>query len=72
MDDGRRRMTGLGVYRGCADGAGLFVASGHFRDGVELAPITAQLLADLICDARLDPLLAPFTPDRFAHVEVTR
>ena len=56
---------------GCADGAGLFVASGHFRDGVELAPITAQLLADLICDARLDPLLAPFTPDRFAHVEVT-
>ncbi|MEI7926848.1 MAG: FAD-dependent oxidoreductase, partial [Chloroflexota bacterium] len=51
---------------GNVDGAGLFVATGHFRNGVELAPITARLLADLICDGRLDPLLEPFAPGRFA------
>ncbi len=51
---------------GNVDGAGLFVATGHFRNGVELAPITARLLADLICDDRLDPLLEPFAPGRFA------
>ncbi|MGE3856121.1 MAG: glycine oxidase ThiO [Dehalococcoidia bacterium] len=51
---------------GSVDGAGLFVATGHFRNGVELAPITARLLADLICDGRLDALLEPFSPQRFA------
>ncbi len=59
---------------GNIDGAGLFVASGHFRDGVVLAPITARLLADLVCDGRLDALLEPFAPGRFApaSIEVTR
>lgn len=54
---------------GSVDGAGLFVATGHFRNGVELAPITARLLADLICDGRLDSLLTPFAPGRFATAE---
>lgn len=44
---------------------GLYVAAGHFRNGVELAPITAQLLADVICDGRVDPLLAGLSPQRF-------
>lgn len=57
---------------GSVDGAGLFVASGHFRNGVELAPITARLLADLMCDRCLDALLEPFAPDRFATNEVAR
>jgi glycine oxidase len=51
---------------GNVDGAGLFVATGHFRNGVELAPITARLLADLMCDGRLDELLEPCAPGRFA------
>lgn len=57
---------------GCVDGAGLFVANGHFRNGVELAPITARLLADLMCDGRLDPLLEPFAAGRFERAEVVR
>ena len=57
---------------GNVDGAGLFVASGHFRNGVELAPITARLLADLMCDGRRDALLEPFAPDRFTASEVAR
>jgi glycine oxidase len=46
---------------------GLFLATGHFRNGVELAPITARLLADLLIDGREDELLEPFSPLRFAQ-----
>jgi glycine oxidase len=46
--------------------AGLFVAVGHYRNGVALAPITARLLADLIVDGRSDAELEPFAPHRFA------
>jgi len=40
------------------------VAAGHFRNGVLLAPVTADLIADLIRTGRADPLLDPFTPRR--------
>ena len=45
---------------------GLVVATGHFTKGIALAPVTAKLVADLVYDGRLDPLLRPFGPDRFA------
>lgn len=48
---------------------GLLVATGHFRDGVLLAPITARLLGDLVCDGRADALLTPFAPTRFAAAQ---
>lgn len=48
----------------------LFVAVGHFRNGVELAPITADLLANLICEGRADPLLDELSPLRFETVAV--
>lgn len=51
---------------------GVFVATGHFRDGVLLAPVTAQLLADVMCGAEPAPLLAPFAPSRFAAAEVAQ
>ncbi len=40
------------------------VATGHYRNGVLLAPITARLVADLI-DGDAVPALAPFDPARF-------
>lgn len=46
--------------------AGLFYATGHFRNGILLAPVTAQLLADLLTDAEPGLPLTPFLPDRFA------
>lgn len=49
---------------GAADVPGLYVATGHFRHGVLLAPATAVLLADLILEGRASPLLAPFAPER--------
>ena len=43
----------------------LIFATGHYRNGILLAPITAQLIADLITADRADPLLTAFNPHRF-------
>ncbi len=44
---------------------GLHWAAGHHRNGILLAPITADLLLQSLTGAPLDPLAAPFAPDRF-------
>lgn len=46
---------------------GYFVATGHFRDGILLAPITAQVMADVIEGKNSDQDLAPFSPARFSN-----
>lgn len=40
----------------------VFVASGHYRNGILLAPITARIMTDLIVDGRMSPLAARFAP----------
>lgn len=45
---------------------GLYVATGHFRHGILLAPITAKLMAELILRGRALLDLTPFSPLRFA------
>lgn len=40
-------------------------ATGHFRNGVMLAPLTAKLVADALLDRRIDPILEHFSPARF-------
>jgi glycine oxidase len=42
-----------------------YVASGHFRDGILLAPITAQVMADVLEGRDPGFRLAPFAPSRF-------
>ncbi len=44
---------------------GLVIATGHYRNGVLLAPVTADAVAALIADGALPDELAPFTPTRF-------
>jgi glycine oxidase len=44
---------------------GLYVATGHFRHGILLAPVTASLMADLILRGRSSLDLSPFSPARF-------
>ena len=44
---------------------GLVYATGHYRNGVLLAPLTSRAVADLILDNRDDPLLAAVAPQRF-------
>jgi glycine oxidase len=46
---------------------GLVYATGHYRNGVLLAPLTARAVADLILDNREDPLMAAATPRRFGE-----
>jgi glycine oxidase len=51
---------------GLAPLAGLVYATGHYRNGILLAPITAKAVADLILDGAVDPLVRPFGLERFA------
>ncbi len=51
---------------GQSDCENLILATGHYRNGILLAPVTAQLISDLISDRKnVDPLLAHFRADRF-------
>jgi len=44
---------------------GLFYATGHYRNGILLAPITATIMANLITGRPDPPELAAFSPARF-------
>ncbi|MDQ6977188.1 MAG: FAD-dependent oxidoreductase, partial [Ghiorsea sp.] len=43
---------------------GLWVATGHYRNGVALAPITAKVMADWICGVQPSLNMDAFVPDR--------
>lgn len=45
----------------------VFLATGHFRNGVLLAPVTGALVADLVLNGRTDRRLSPFSPMRFCR-----
>ncbi|MDQ6950839.1 MAG: glycine oxidase ThiO [Mariprofundales bacterium] len=52
-------------FLGEIDGArGLFVASGHYRNGVALAPVTAECMAALMMGDPPEVEMAPFSPNR--------
>jgi glycine oxidase len=46
---------------------GYYVATGHFRDGILLAPVTAQIMAEVITGASCTYDLNPFSPARFSN-----
>ncbi|AUS99387.1 glycine oxidase ThiO [Nostoc sp. CENA543] len=45
--------------------ANLTLATGHYRNGILLTPITAKLIADLVWEQKSDPLLSHFHYSRF-------
>jgi glycine oxidase len=47
---------------------GLYLAAGHFRNGILLAPITALRLADVLTTGVVAADLAAFSPERFVSV----
>jgi glycine oxidase len=49
---------------GPASVEGVWWATGHYRGGVLLAPVTAELLVGALRGEPADPLLAPFAPAR--------
>ena len=46
----------------------LMYATGHYRNGILLAPLTAQLVADAMLGAGDDPALALTSPARFGKI----
>jgi len=51
---------------------GIVFASGHYRNGILLAPITGQLVADLIVEGTKDRALETFSPTRFFNSKAQR
>lgn len=47
----------------------LLLATGHFRNGILLAPITADLVSELVTSGRLPDRLKPFGIDRFEQAK---
>jgi glycine/D-amino acid oxidase-like deaminating enzyme len=58
------------VLGACAEIGGLFYATGHYRNGILLAPLTGELIAQAIVESEVSPLLNIFSPDRFDIVTV--
>jgi glycine oxidase len=65
-----RAADGLPVLGPCDEIEGLFYATGHYRNGILLAPLTAELISEAIVAGVASPLLAPFSPDRFSSQPV--
>jgi glycine oxidase len=61
-----RAKDGLPVLGPLAGIKGLIYATGHYRNGILLAPVTAKLIAEAILSGATPPLLSPFLPERFA------
>ena len=63
-----RAADGLPVLGAYAEIAGLFYATGHYRNGILLAPITGELIAEVVTNGTTTSLMNNFSPDRFARV----
>jgi glycine oxidase len=51
---------------GATKDPGILIASGHFRNGILLAPVTARILADLVAGTPPEWDISAFTLSRFA------
>jgi len=66
-----RAADNLPVLGPCVEIEGLVYATGHYRNGILLAPITGELIAGTIIDKVLPPLLSAFSANRFGLVPVS-
>lgn len=56
---------------GESDLPGLVVATGHYRNGILLTPLTADAVASVVVDGVVPDSIRPFTPARFRRQAVT-
>jgi glycine oxidase len=49
--------------------AGLLLATGHYRNGVLLTPVTGDVMADVLTTGQLPEMARPFTPQRFTPAQ---
>lgn len=47
---------------------GLVFATGHYRNGILLAPLTAELVAETVLSGAVDPMLYAVRPERFGRL----
>jgi glycine oxidase len=66
-----RAADGLPVLGPCDEIDGLFYATGHYRNGILLAPVTGELIAEAVVEGHVSPLLAAFSPNRFNLAQVS-
>jgi glycine oxidase len=60
-----RAPDSLPVLGPCDEIGGLFYATGHYRNGILLAPVTGELITEAVVAGVTSPLLGPFSPSRF-------
>jgi glycine oxidase len=65
-----RAEDDLPVLGPCEGIEGLCYATGHYRNGILLAPVTGELIAEAIVVGKTPPGLAAFSPDRFHQAKV--
>ena len=63
-----RAADDLPVLGNSSEIEGLVYATGHYRNGILLAPITGELIAETIVFRKTPVALAAFSPDRFQVV----
>lgn len=63
-----RAKDGLPVLGPCEGIAGLFYATGHYRNGILLAPITGKVMVDAIVDGVVPEGIQAFSPNRFGSI----
>ncbi|HEV3264912.1 MAG TPA: glycine oxidase ThiO [Acidimicrobiales bacterium] len=75
LDEYELVETSTGLRPGSPDNAplvgttsmgGLIMATGHYRNGILLAPVTADAVVALLEGRPVDDFMLPFGPDRFA------
>jgi glycine oxidase len=66
-----RAADTLPVLGPCAEIGGVFYATGHYRNGILLAPVTGELIASAIVDQTFPEKLNIFSPDRFDLVTIS-
>ena len=59
-----RSIDGLPYLGRVGEYENILIATGHYRDGLQLSPITARLIRQLICDEETDLPLEPFACSR--------
>jgi glycine/D-amino acid oxidase-like deaminating enzyme len=77
LRDARIASSWAGLRPGSPDGLpiigrfpgkrNVFLATGHFRNGILLSPITGALVAQLVLTGKSDRRLTPFSPMRFCR-----
>jgi glycine oxidase len=60
-----RGMDDWPVLGPCEETAGLYYATGHYRNGILLAPVTGELIAAAIVENAIPEALTAFSPRRF-------